>query len=123
MVESAPLYIEAVAKFDAWVDMCVLNHGEIEHWLSWGDYDRKQFIAHAKILNAQLPKICELPHRNLKSDYSKATGKGKEVGVRKALTIEGMTFTGTPHRGLDDALNIARLAPVALGFIPSARKP
>ena len=34
-----------------------------------------------------------------------------KMGVRKALASHNMKFIGTPHRGIDDVKNIARLLP------------
>jgi inhibitor of KinA sporulation pathway (predicted exonuclease) len=36
----------------------------------------------------------------------------KRVGLKKALQLLDMPFVGTPHRGLDDARNVARIAQI-----------
>jgi inhibitor of KinA sporulation pathway (predicted exonuclease) len=52
--------------------------------------------------------------------YGKAVGRGKKmVGMGIALGCEKMVFEGTPHRGIDDAKNAARLLPIALKLKPS----
>ncbi len=40
------------------------------------------------------------------------------MGVGQALRRVGLRFEGTPHRGIDDARNIVRLLPYALGVEP-----
>lgn len=50
-------------------------------------------------------------HRSLKHEHGKALNlnKGKGVGVQKALSMINEKFEGTAHRGIDDAINIAKI--------------
>ena len=43
-----------------------------------------------------------LTHLNLKQAYAKTKRIGKQVGMRKALELEGMRLEGQHHRALDD---------------------
>ena len=43
----------------------------------------------------------------MKSMFSVFRGMSKEVGLGKAMDLLGNKFMGTPHRGVDDAQNIA----------------
>jgi inhibitor of KinA sporulation pathway (predicted exonuclease) len=122
MVNSAPVYDEAMYVFSDWIDKCQSQYGAIEQWGSWGGYDRNQFARNAILLNREPPRILTIEHVNIKSLYGKVLGLKKAPGLGKALNqFEGLAFQGTPHRGIDDALNIARLAPIAFGLVNSAR--
>ncbi len=74
---------------------------------SWGFYDRKQFEQDCKYHSVPYPFAG--PHRNLKIEFAGAIGSKKKMGVGGALRKLGFQFAGTPHRGIDDARNIARI--------------
>ena len=48
-------------------------------------------------------------HMNLKAEFSRALGLKKKLGIIPALRHLGLDFDGSPHRGIDDAKNIARI--------------
>ena len=50
-------------------------------------------------------------HINLKAEFASANGRRKKLGVPAALRSVGLTFSGSHHRGIDDARNIACLLP------------
>lgn len=111
-------------------------HPDERPWASWGDYDRTMFatcaVLHEELLseaeratlarrraghtgqNAGDYKHPLYPfgrtHLNLKTLFALAHKLPKEVSVGEALTLMGLTFQGQPHRGVDDAVNIARIA-------------
>lgn len=103
-VDSAPSYSEAVDLFNQWL-------GDIGGyaWLSWGNYDANQFISDFN-RHGIAPNLMWIPHVNLKRPWRKTT-KHNRQGLRAALAFHGYDFIGTPHRGVDDAKNIARLLP------------
>lgn len=76
-------------------------------WMSWGEYDRKQFERDCKEKGIRYP--FGRTHINAKPLFSFAYGIGTDLGVNQALEHLGMTFDGTPHRGDDDAYNISRI--------------
>jgi inhibitor of KinA sporulation pathway (predicted exonuclease) len=78
-------------------------------WGSWGAFDRNQMFRECERLGLADP--IQLPHQNLKQRFAKARRIGKQVGMRKALELIGLSAQGAHHRALDDALNIARLLP------------
>jgi inhibitor of KinA sporulation pathway (predicted exonuclease) len=55
------------------------------------------------------------PHQNATRLFAKAQRIGKEVGMVRACALAGIGLEGQHHRGLDDALNIAKLMPWVLG--------
>lgn len=99
-IDAAPAFPEALAAFSAW-----LGNLERPVFCSWGDYDRKQLEKDCDFHGQPFPFANG--HRNLKAEFSKAIGSPKRFGLGQALHRLGQTFTGTPHRGIDDAKNIA----------------
>lgn len=112
-VDSAPLFPVAAAALRDFVSQHQ-QPGSV--WASWGAYDRKQLDRDSTRHGVIAPVA--LPHQNVKRLFAKARRIGKEVGMAKACELVGLTLAGTHHRALDDALNIARLLPWALGDHP-----
>jgi len=79
-------------------------------WGSWGRYDLKQIDRDCLRHDVMNPLI-NWQHINLKREFAKSR-KIKEVGMRKALEMSNLPLLGAPHRGLDDAVNIAKLLPM-----------
>lgn len=76
---------------------------------SWGDYDNTQFQIEARRNGLKLPFGRD--HLNLKRAFSERRGESRAYGMAAALSLAGIRLTGTHHRGIDDARNIARLLP------------
>lgn len=74
-------------------------------WTSWGDFDMKCFKQDCQRNNIRYRLG---PHCSSKTLHSQKR-KCKKCGVKEALRLEGLTFEGTHHRGIDDAINIARI--------------
>lgn len=74
--------------------------------MSWGFYDKKQFIHDCNIHHIPTSWIKE--HKNIKLMFADATGH-KPCGMDKALRILDIPLDGTHHRGIDDAKNIAKI--------------
>lgn len=109
-VDAAPLFPVAADALRAFV----ARHQQTGSvWMSWGTYDRKQFERDSARHGISAPVA--LPHENAKRRFAKAQRIGKEVGMARACAIAGLQLTGTHHRALDDALNVARLLPWVLG--------
>lgn len=90
-----------------------LFNENIDAWSSWGGFDANQIrkdIRNNKLRENKFPFL-NLKHINLSYEYVQALSLSKKVGVRKALSQNKMEFIGTPHRGIDDVRNIARLLP------------
>lgn len=103
-IDSAPSWPKVAAKLAAFAQ---LQTGYC--WGSWGAYDRKQIERECTRHQISNPLI-GLNHQNLKAAFAKGR-KIKQVGMATALQIVGRPLDGMHHRGLDDALNIARLLP------------
>ncbi len=74
-------------------------------WASYGDYDRLQFARQCEALGLEHPM--GRTHINVKNLLALQSGLSREVGLRKAMGLVGLSFEGTIHRGMDDAWNIA----------------
>jgi inhibitor of KinA sporulation pathway (predicted exonuclease) len=101
-VDSANHFVEVMLLFEDWIRDC----GEELVWLSWGAYDKKQFIQDCNYHDIEytLPE-----HLNAKVLYSQQRGCKKQFGMAKALRQRDIELDGTHHRGIDDARNIAKL--------------
>lgn len=80
--------------------------------VSWGGYDIRQIKRDCitqKIENTIDVKDMFERHINFKRWYARNKKLKREGSIRGTLRIEGMEFIGTPHRGIDDALNIKRI--------------
>ena len=104
-VLKAPLFRDAMAKLDSWLESLDISPVE---WGSWGDYDRNQFIRELN-RNKIESHISTLHHTNFKKMFGKAHGV-KPMGLGAALRLEGLKFEGKQHDALADAENIARLS-------------
>lgn len=87
-------------------------HG-IDWWGSWGNYDFNQLKQDSVLHNHPNPLPWE--HFNLKQAFSDRQKLKRRLGLGGAIQLAELSFDGTAHRGIDDAKNIARLAPYILG--------
>ncbi|MCA9570987.1 MAG: exonuclease domain-containing protein, partial [Myxococcales bacterium] len=108
-VDGAPGFTEAIRLLGRFAGPVA------PRFCSWGDYDRNQLDREAKRNNVRLPLARD--HLNVKAAFAEREGH-KKRGLGGALQRVGLTFEGTAHRGIDDARNIARLLPWALGLRP-----
>jgi 3'-5' exoribonuclease 1 len=109
-VDAAPRFPEAIAALREFM------RGEQPLFCSWGAYDRGQFKLDAGLHDIKLPFGPD--HLNLKEAFSEALGTRKRFGMAGALRRLGLSLAGTHHRGIDDARNIARILPYAIGAQP-----
>jgi inhibitor of KinA sporulation pathway (predicted exonuclease) len=94
----------------------VFLRGREVQFCSWGNYDRNQLRRDASRHGVALPLGDR--HLDLKRSFRVHSGGAQKLGVGQALARVGLRFEGTAHRGIDDARNIARLLPYALGRRP-----
>lgn len=102
-VDSAAGFPNVLSEFLAWA-----RGFPSFTFCSWGDYDRSQFERDCDFHHVEYPFGDE--HINLKAEFAHARGRRK-MGVPAALRSVGLTFSGSHHRGLDDARNISCLIP------------
>jgi 3'-5' exoribonuclease 1 len=99
-VDGAPPFVEVINTFIKWI-------GDEYTLLSWGEYDKKQFIK-----DCELHKVSHewvINHVNLKQKHAKIRNIDKPCGMDAALKMEGFTLDGTHHRGIDDARNLTKI--------------
>lgn len=113
-VDAAPRFPEALAALREFM------RGEQPLFCSWGAYDRGQFKLDAERHKVKLPFGPD--HLNVKEAFSQALGSRKRFGMSGALRRLGLPLEGTHHRGIDDARNIARILPYAIGALPIPRQ-
>ena len=76
-------------------------------WVSWGDYDRRQFEVVCRELTVPYP--FGKTHFNVKTLFALAERDNAEIGLDTAFQRLGLTLEGVHHRGADDAWNIAEI--------------
>jgi inhibitor of KinA sporulation pathway (predicted exonuclease) len=107
-VDGAPGFAEFVGNFKAW-----LYRYQDFVFCSWGDYDLHQLRQDCAF--HRLPSPIGAPHRNVKRIMAERHNLAKKPGLGEAIRMVGLRFSGTAHRGIDDARNIARLLPWIFG--------
>ena len=86
----------------------ILKSADCDIWVSWGDWDYNMIRQEAKYNGLKPWKYLPLAHLNLKALFSAKYLTGR-MGLSRALNHVGLPFLGTPHRGADDAENVAEL--------------
>ena len=105
-VDSAPIFPIVFHRFLEWI-------GSEPYFLcSWGGYDKTQFNVDCDRHDVEFPNEFN-NHINLKKEFAR-TFSVKSCGMKRALSIAGILQSGTHHRGIDDARNIAKLAKLIL---------
>ena len=107
-VDEAPGFREAIASFKAWLDQ---YDGFV--FCSWGDYDLKQLRKDCQF--HKVPYPINAPHLNVKRLIAERHHLSKKPSLGQAVRFAGLNFSGTHHRGIDDARNIVRLLPYIFG--------
>jgi inhibitor of KinA sporulation pathway (predicted exonuclease) len=104
-VDNAPYFAHAIFAFELWIT----KYNADTLMISWGYYDKEQLFEECekKHYNGILLDLLS-NHRSIKHDFTKLRGH-KRCGMTKALEMLGIPFTGTHHRGLDDAKNTAKI--------------
>lgn len=107
-VDSAPGYPEAVVIFKEWL----YKYTDFL-FCSWGNYDKSQLEQDSRFHGIPFP--IGAPHLNIKVRFSEKQGLKKKFGMAQALSLCNLKLDGVHHRGIDDARNMARLAPFIFG--------
>ena len=104
-VNDAPDFSKATEDFCEWIAQYTAKPTMV----SWGAYDKNQFLREMvlKQPNIRLERFLQ-QHINLKELFSELYNM-PPCGMQKALKRLGVTLSGTHHRGIDDAKNIAEI--------------
>lgn len=76
-------------------------------FVSWGDYDRRQFYRNCELYN--LPYPFSNTHLNLRHLWSTVLGLETEITLDDAMAALNLPMEGRHHSGADDAWNTAAL--------------
>jgi 3'-5' exoribonuclease 1 len=74
---------------------------------SWGNFDKTLLLQDCSLHDLEGEWLA--PHINLKRQYQEIQRLNAPRGLRKAVNYEGFEFSGTHHRAIDDARNLARI--------------
>lgn len=81
--------------------------------ISWGNYDKTQMLKDMTRNDLDMPHYLDIveDHHSLKHLHAKWNNLKRKngIGMSGALKFEGLEQTGTHHRGIDDAINIAKI--------------
>lgn len=108
-VDAADYFCAVFPQFVNWIG------AEPFRLCSWGAYDLNQFRTDCTRHNMELPPSFE-NHINLKKEFSRQKNV-KPTGMRGALAMLNIPLSGTHHRGIDDARNIAKIAATLLPLV------
>ena len=101
-IDKARQFPEVIEDFKRWAGV-----GSEEYILcSWGHYDRTQLARDCKL--HRLPSDWTDRHISLKHQFGFIRNE-RPCGMAKALRKLDIPLTGTHHRGIDDAENIAKI--------------
>ena len=101
-IDNADDINDVLIDFINWVDSATL--------ISWGFYDKTQLSK--DLIKNDLEHLLDHieDHKSIKHLYAIWNNlRKKGVGLATALKMERLTLDGTHHRGIDDAINIAKI--------------
>ena len=76
-------------------------------WVSWGQYDFNQHKLDCERAGITSP-LTGITHYNLKEVEAAIAGR-RQIGLDGAVAEHKLTWHGTHHRGVDDAVNVANI--------------
>lgn len=105
-IDLAYTFNTAMPQFLQWVKNITGRNDYV--FYSWGNFDKNIFKRQCIEDNIDA-RVFLSKHKNAKTLFATENQLKKEVGVGGALKFKKMKFVGTPHRAIDDAINIANL--------------
>lgn len=102
-VNRADTFPRVIEDFQDWAEI----FDESYLLCSWGNFDKTMLIQDCQLHDMDYDWLED--HINLKRQYQEIRGLRKPKGLRRAVEHEGFEFTGTHHRGIDDAENLAKI--------------
>ncbi|MCP4440334.1 MAG: exonuclease domain-containing protein [Aureispira sp.] len=103
-VNKAAIFPDVIEDFMDWIG---LHDGEEYLLCSWGFFDRKALMKDCE--QHGLDGEWAREHISLKHQYPRFKGIRMPIGLNRALEREGFEFEGAMHRGIDDAINLAKI--------------
>lgn len=102
-VEGANGFSTVLREFEGW-----FSQYPIQFWSSWGAYDWKQIRKDCRLHGIPPSKLMTMRHVNAKEEYARLCSQ-KPCGLQKAIQTLGLTFEGTQHRALPDAIGVGKV--------------
>ncbi len=102
-INVADPFPEVIEAFQDWIEI----FDEDYILCSWGNFDKKMLIQDCRLHHLEEDWVDA--HINLKQQYQELKRLRRPRGLKKTVSVEGFEFTGTHHRGIDDAENLAKV--------------
>ncbi|MBK7870193.1 MAG: exonuclease domain-containing protein [Saprospiraceae bacterium] len=102
-IDRAPNFPDVIEDFQDWAEV----FDEDYLLCSWGGFDKTMLIQDCQLHDMDYDWV--EPHINLKEQYREIKRLRQSKGLKSVVNAEGFEFTGTHHRGIDDAENLARV--------------
>jgi 3'-5' exoribonuclease 1 len=108
-IDSAGDAKEVLHEFFVWSLGLFHEDAEITKFISWGHYDKRQFRDDLHLNGLDKNLINDDNHMSLKHLHGEWNKLDRPIGLGWACKMEKIQFTGTAHRGIDDARNVAKI--------------
>lgn len=108
-IDSAKDIKEVLDEFFLWSLALFHEDKDTVKFVSWGYYDKRQFRDDLQLNKMDKEVINDSNHFSLKHLHGEWNNLKKPIGLGGACKFEKIVFTGTAHRGIDDARNIAKI--------------
>ncbi|MCY7406916.1 MAG: exonuclease domain-containing protein [Alkalinema sp. CAN_BIN05] len=115
-IDRSPDFNVAISQFSEW-----MTAYPNRVFCAWGDFDRRQIQRDCKRHHLKNP--LNITCFNLKTMFARSQQLPGTYALKQAMDLAKLSFTGTQHRGIDDARNLAKLLPFALGLQRIDRNP
>ncbi len=102
-IDRSRTFPEVIEAFQDWAEI----FDEDYLLCSWGNFDKKMLIQDCQL--HRLDYDWAEQHINIKRQYQEMKRLKRPRGLKATVTAEGFEFTGTHHRGIDDAENLAKV--------------
>ena len=102
-INRASTFPSVIEAFQDWIGI----YEEDYLLCSWGKFDKTALVSDCKLHDVEFDWLDK--YLNVKTQYKEIKGLSKPRGLHKAVIKEGFEFTGTQHRGIDDAINLAKV--------------
>jgi inhibitor of KinA sporulation pathway (predicted exonuclease) len=104
IIDRAGTFPDVVEDFQEWAGVF---DGEEYLLCSWGGFDQRMLVQDCQLHKIESDWVA--PHLNVKKQYHEIKRWRNYKGLRKVVELEGFEFTGTYHRGVSDAQNLAKV--------------
>ncbi len=104
-VNRAETFPTVINEFQDWIGC--FDDDEEYLLCSWGFFDQRILSKNCSLHDIENDWTKE--HISLKHQYPRIKGIAYSIGLKSAVEKEGFEFEGAHHRGIDDAINLAKI--------------